>query len=418
MLALAPAGQAQQAEQEPPRVIPGLRLNSLSAYFGADSMWSRSAATGAGLPSVWLATGGAAADASWLIPGRRYDAEFRYMGSYARNHRFSALNGFDHEVSMVFRANTDRRTSFSLEASGESRLISSALFESTATLSAAQAGAPMDQLAADLMDAGGLAGAAGSAIDLAVSGGRLTTGSMFAGFTHSHSPRLTLTGRVGATRILRPSSNDPRFASMYPSMTMGIANAALSYSLSRRLQLSASGTVTRSFSRAIPFRWETATANLQRLIGRRSFARIEGGYARVDGLGGSGRNSYTAGAGVGTVKGYHTVATALRRGISDMNGAAADMSVAGEATWAWNRPAVPWALAASAAYERVSGSVIGRIRAWVYHATATRRLSPNFHIAFDGAYLDASGPGAQTFTGGGFRTSLVWTPAPVQETPR
>jgi hypothetical protein len=381
-------------------------------------MWSRSAAAEAGLPSLWLATGGAAADVSWRIPGQRYDAEFRYSASYARNHRFSALNGFDHAVSIALRANTDRRTSFSLEASGESRLISSALFESSEALSATQSGASIDQLAGDLMGVGGPGGATASAIDLTVSGGRLTTGSMFAGFTHSHSSRLALSGRVGASRILRPNSTDPRFASMYPSMTMGVANTSLSYSLSRRLQLSASGTVTRSFSRAVRFHWETATANLQRLLGRRSFANIEGGYARMDGLRGSGRNSYTAGAGAGTIAGYHTLTTMLRRGISDMNGAAADMSIAGEATWAWNRPASAWGLAASAAYERVTGGVIGNIRAWVYHATATRRLSANFHLAFDGAYLDASGPGAQTFTGGGFRTSLVWTPAPVQEMPR
>ncbi len=94
------------------------------------------------------------------------------------------------------------------------------------------------------------------------------------------------------------------------------------------------------------------------------------------------------------------------------------MSMAGEAAWAWSRPAVPWTVGTSAVYERVTGVLTGRIRAWVYHAIITRRLSRQFNITFDGAYINAAGPGTLTFAGGGFRTSLVWAPGPVQERPR
>lgn len=413
LLILATPGWTQQpAPGDEVRPVPaGVRLNSISTYWGRDWLQSPGIVGGDSSRLLWLQTGGITADLLWHIPGRRSDATLRYGVGYTYSQGFVTMRGFDHTLTFALRTQLATRTAFTLTASGESRLMSDALFAPTRSQTLTQEAPSADQLGNGLTD-GGLAAVSDSPVDLAFSGARRTSGAVTAGFTHTHSPRLMIYASIGAARILRASFRDPESSARFPSATFGQANAGMNFALSRRTRIIGTGTYTRSYARLARSQWETGTLALERSIGRRSFGRLEGGYGRLSDAGpGGGRNTYTAGVGVGTIQGFHTLLITVRRGIGNLTGLLAGSSLGGEAAWTWARPGIRWSATGSVAYERVQGRQFGLVQAWVYHASLSRALSDHFSVMVDAVHANDSGRNAVNFVGRGFRVSCVWSPS-------
>jgi hypothetical protein len=405
LVVLAPLPQWAQQTAQPvqPQLTStaGIHLNGFSTYSGGDFLQAPSGVGGSGDAPLWLLTSGATADVAAFL-GRRTQFTANYHAAYSYNHRFSVLNGFGHSVFLSLRSDPARHTVFTVSAAAETSLLSDALFDASYTMSVAQQSTSADQLAAGLL--GNNTGAiASSPLELALAGGRRRIGAAYVGISHTHSRRLTSYVHAGAARELHSYSGDQQLVSRYPNVTIGTADAGLTYSLRRRTRITPSVTYTRSYSRLLRIDWQAAGMRIEQEIGRRSFVSLQGGFARISDpvAGGFGRSSYTTEGTLGTTKGYHTLAVIARRGVADLHGLGADTSVGAEGAWTWTPHNRPWSLGSSLGYERLEGGSVGMLQAWVGQVNAVRRLSTHFELVLAGVYVTDSG-----------RNVRDWSPGP------
>lgn len=359
-----------------------------------------------------LLMGGGEGEVSLNLRGRRAESSLSYRGSYVHSTRFAEMSGFEHTVHFDLRSGRGRQTTYSLQAAGESRLMSNMLFAPARTLAAAQQSASPSELSEALgSDLFGEIG--GSPLELMISGARRTMGSVNARVTHSLLPRLAVQAGIGVIRDIRSNQSNERFGSEYPSVTLGVGDASITYSHSRRTRLIWATSYSKSYSNRYRFDTEATTMGVERVVGRRSFVRADGGYARTAFLGESarpGRNGYTAFGAVGTNAGHHTIAGSFRRGVADFHGLGADSTIGAEGSWSWRRPRSALALASSLGYERLGIAGAQVLNAWVYHATAIREVTPHLSLVFDVAYANGMSGRLADFSRRGVRISLVWTP--------
>jgi len=409
-LILLPCWGQEPATAPLPRPT-GLRLNGLSVYNGSD--WLRVLSNGpqTSASPLWLWTGGATADVAAQF-GQKAQLSINYHSGYIYNQQFSVLNGFNHSLTLDFRTDPARRTVFTLSATGESGPIGDALFDPRYTLQQVQSASTIDDIASGI-NAGHPATILNSPIELALAGVRRRSAAATIGLTRAHSRRLTSFLHVGAAREIHTYGQEQQAVVHYPNTTIGMADAGLSYSVTRRTSINAFAGYTRSYSSAFRLAWESAGMGVQRQIGRRSFGSLQAGYLRMTGVEGgvSGRGSYTATGTLGTIKGYHTLAATFRRGVADMHGLGAQTAMAGEGAWSWAPHASAWSVGSSLGIERLTGSGVGTIEAWIWQGTATRRLSTHLQIAVAGVYLTDTGSEILGLTRRGFRISFAWRPA-------
>lgn len=416
MLVVVPAWPQQPAEPpgtpqaEQRRILPsGIWLNSISVYAEGDYLRSPYAIGDPGLASLWLFTGGATGEVAAHF-GRRTQFSASYRGGYSYNQLYSALTGANHGVSLDLRTDPARRTNFTLSATGESGVISDALFDPSYALSAARQAASLDQLSRDLLenDPNSLLN---SPLELALSGGRRRIGAVYAGVAHSHSRRLSSYLHVGAARELHSYSRDQQVVSRYPNVTIGMADAGLSYSLSTRTRITGTVSYTRTYSREYGADWQASGIGLERLFGRRSFGSLQAGYVRISDpqTGGFGRSSYSIAGAYGTTKGFHTIAARFRRGVADLHGLGSDSSLGFDGAWSWAPHASSWTMGGSFSYEQTEGGGLGLLRASASQANAVLRLTAHLNLGLAFVYMTSSIPDIPGFTRGGVRMSLVWT---------
>ena len=409
-------GQDAPSADVPQGLPAGLRLTSLSTYVGGYSVVLPQAGGEAGASSTPFVMGGSAATLTWSFPGSRVEAVATYTGAYNRNQRFTELNGADHWFSFVVRTNYSQRTTFDFEAVGESTLLANSLFEPTHSLTVAQGSASGGDLASGLTGDPSLE-LTESPLVLFLSGGRRMMGGVHARVTHSHTPRLQSQLRIGAARDQHSPSATPEFAALYPSATLGMAEASIRYAVSPRTRIDWTADYWRSYARAYRLEVETATMGLERTIRRASFVRLEGGYARTTSRasGITGLNGYTASGALGTTKANHTFVVSARRSVADLHGLRSDTTISADGAWFWQRRACPWSLASSFGYERVYG-LLGLLDTWIYRGVVARHLTPNVQLQFEGAYAKSDAASLMDFARRGVRLSLIWTPgaAPVR----
>lgn len=391
-------------------------INSLSVYEAGYwlSIPGSASVTDPTAP-VSLLMGGASAEVSLSLRGRRAESTLTYRGSYMYNHRFDELSGFDHTVHWEALSGRGRQTTYSFLAAGESRLVSNMLFGPARTLAAAQQAATPTDLS-NALGGDPFGEIAGSPLELMISGARRTMGSLQARVMHTLRPRLAVQAGIGIIRDIRSGSSNPQFTSGYPSVTLGVGDAGITYSHSRRTRVIWGTSYSKSYSNRYRFDIESTTLGLERVIGRRSFVRADGGYARTAYLGETqrpGRNGYTAFGAVGTNAGYHTIAASFRRGVADFHGIGADSTIGAEGSWSWRRPRSPLALTSSLGYERLRIAGARTLNVWVYHATAIREVNPHLSLVFDVAYANGTSGSLSDFSRRGIRVSLVWTPQEI-----
>jgi len=417
LFVLAIPGSAQEPEPAGPsapeqRPLPiGFEVNGVSAYVGGDALRIPNAAGDSTGPGNWLASSGAAADVAWHS-GRLSQVSVEYHGSYSYNSEYSPLRGFNHTVSIDIRTDPTRRTTFSILALGESGLVYDAVFGASQSLTVAQQAPSADQLANGLRESS--AGTIlNSPLNLAFSGARRTSGAAYAELTHLHNRRLTSFVRIVAIRELHSYSQTQQFESAFPSVTVGTMNFGLNFSASTRTRITWNGDYSRSYGRLYRSAWESSGLEIQRLMGRRSFVSLQAGFTRFSDVSaaGSTRNSYNAGAAMGTSKGYHTLTAVFRRGISNTYGLGADSLIGFDGAWVWAPHAISWTLRSSVGYERLQGAGVGMVQSLVYQANAVHRVSGHLQIVFSAVYLTNSNRSVAGVASPSFRISCLWTPA-------
>lgn len=410
---LAAVGQAQRPPSaDAPRPLPnGIWISSLGGHMGAYSVRAPGLGRDVSLKPLWLTQGGAAADVAWRVPSPRSEFSGNYQAGYTYNPRFSNLSGVDQALELALRTQASTRAIFTLSASGESRLISGALFEPSSVLTRSRQLQTPDDLVGDFADS---AAVGFSSLDYALFGARRYSATCEIGFHFSHTPRLASHLSVAGSRLLRANAEDPQVASRFPAVTLGAASVGLSYSVSRRSRIRTGGTFTRVYSEQRRSHFETVTLGWERAIGRRSFGYLEGGYGRItdQSFGGHVRHGYSAGGALGTTKGYHTVTLFARRTVADLRGIGAGHTITSVGAWSWSPTRIPWSAAGSAGYERLTGGTLARYQTWVGQFNLTRRLASQFFLAFEIAYATDAGRDLVSLTSRGARISLIWRQAP------
>lgn len=410
---LATLGQAQRPPSaDAPRPLPnGIWISSLAGYVGGYSVRAPGLARELNLKPLWLTQSGAAGDVAWRVPGPRSEFSGNYQAGYTYNPRFSNLSGVDQALALAVRAQASTRATFTLAATGESRLISGALFEPSSTLIRTAPSQTPEQLVGDFADS---AAAGLTSLDYALFGARRYSATGEVGFHFSHTPRLSSHLSIAGARLLRANAEDAQLASRFPAVTLGAANLGLSYSLSRRSRIRTGATLTRVYSEQRRSHFETVSLGWEHAIGRRSFGYLEGGYGRITdpSVGRQARHGYSAGGALGTTKGYHTLAIFARRTVADRRGIGAGNTITAVGAWSWTPPRLAWSAGASAGYERLTGGAAARHQAWIGQFRLTRRLSYRFFLVFDIAYATDGGRDLVSLTSRGARISLVWRQTP------
>ncbi len=400
---------AEGAGEQEHRLRPGVWLNSVTFDLGAYNLPPSLTGGDPTGRALWLLDVGGAAAITWQLPGTLMATSVDYSLGYSGNQRLGMLNGWDQTISIRARTPAARRFGFGLTATGQSRRMYSSLFDAGRTLAIAQQ--PFPNAATSTARLDDAAALAASPADLAFSGARRRLAALHMGLSYSHSRRITSHLDIGVGRDFRSTSPDAGVRSPFPPVTVGMANGGITYSVARRTRIDMSGGYARSYSRLDRLHWQSAGLGLQRDIGRRSFLYGRGGYGRTESLGAArnARHSYTAAAGLGTVKDYHTVIATFSRGIGDSYGLGSDTSIGVESGWAWARPASPWTLRSSVGHARFGGRGVD-LRSWLYHGSVARRLTPTFSLSFDAAYVRTRGTGFGSRPANGVSLSCIWTP--------
>lgn len=412
LVGLVTPAQGQQPDHVPAaRALPeGIRLNGISTYAGGDWLQMVPAGSGPNPAPLWLLTTGAGADvaAYW---GQRTRLAVTYHAGYSYNQKYSALNGVDHNVTLSFGTDPARHTVFTLSASGESGVTSDALFDPRYAYHVVQGSTSITDVATGLGTASPEQ-LLSSPVELALAGARRRAGAATAGITHTIAPRLTTFARVGAAREIHSYGGAQQVLVPYPNVTIATSEVGASYQLRPRTRITASAGYARSYTRLYRADWETAGLGVERRIGRRSFGSLQGAYVRMSeaGLGGSARNSYAVTGTFGTMKGFHTLAVTGSRGVASLHGLGAETTHGVEGVWSWAPQASSWTISSSVGYERLRGSAVGTVQAWIWQGNAVRRLARNFQVAFSTVYLSDTGAEVLGLNRRGVRISFTWTP--------
>jgi hypothetical protein len=424
MLLLALASPAQQpADQRPEdqaasdrpvgqhRLPSGLRLNAISIYGQED--WLRPPQLNPGVPAedLWFLTGGAAGDLG-LYLGRLNTFSIVYHGGYSYNRRYSMLNGANHGLSIDFATDPGRRTVFTLGATGDTGLVSDAIFDPSYILSVTRQAQSLTDLERGILG-GNEQSVIDSAVELALSGGRRMSGGAHASISRIHSRRLSSQAEVSMVREIHSYSPESSVSARYPNVTLGMANLRLTYSLARRTRLVGALGYTRSISQQFRSQWEAAGLGIEREFGRRSFGSAQAGYVRLGDMHGEpGRSTYMVSGAYGTSIGSHTFAFTGHRSAGDVHGLGASSTVGGNGVWSWRSLRNAWIAGGSIGYERLGEIGTARIQAWVSQINVTRRLSPHFDLAVTAVYVAHMSSDLQDLSRAGVRLCVIWRPTP------
>jgi hypothetical protein len=403
------------APQAPRRLPGGIRINSASLYGEGD--WLNSVPAG-GTPSttdLWVPASGATAGLAWRLNNRETEFETLYLGTYSRNEVASSLNGFGHELNISLRTEVSRTTTLSIAGSGQSGMMSNSLFEPSVLLNQVQRSSPTSQLIDNLTGAAGGVDP-NSPLSLMLAGLHRRSAILNLTLTHSHSRRLTSYAHLQGARELRSFVNSESNIRA-PNMTLGSADAGISYSYTPRTRIVGAVSYARTYTELYRSDWKSASIGVDQLIGRHSFATVQGGYAQVSDpvFQGSAMNSYAVTGSAGTTSGDHTLALMVRRGASDQYGLGPGVTTGASGAWSWAPHSSKWTVSASFGREQQDAGAMGLTRAWMAQATAVRILLPTVRIVYTAVYLTGSGGvlvNGSTRTG--FRLTLLWLPDAIR----
>jgi|GEM_PF-2109322 len=392
-----------------PQPPSGFQITSISIFGGAYFLPKSGAqSVTSSLPDA-IPNEGSAVSALWALRSPRAEAVFSYDGSYTRNQDISALNGFDHRIAINLRRSLSPRTTLAFDLVGESTLLANAMFTPSQTANSGQA------------TSGTNTGSTGSGLypaldEPSVMLQALATRRKMAGLTvresHDFSTRLQSTVRVGIAREELTQDGSALDLLVYPVVTVGTAGVSLSYGLTQKSRLIWSADYWRSYSRLYDFDVESSTLGWERLIGQRSFWRVEGGYARTGptNSGADARNGYVASTAIGTSRGALGLLITVRREVADFQGLRSGNTLAGDAALSWNRPGSPWTFTCGGGYERLQSS-LGLLNTWLGRALLARKISDHLQIQAEVAYVKAVVPELNDLARRGVRVAFVWTPA-------
>jgi hypothetical protein len=346
---------AQEPAQSAPPARSGFSIREATVFGTYYTVGLPPYLIGSGAPPTGVgydvAVGGATT-LSLAKPGERTNFSLQYTPSYTARARYSEFNAFSNDLGIQLGHSASTRLRFGLFLTGSLRnreefqfspIQSSAIAASPGSLqdlAQAMTGAGTSPMA---LDAGIYAG--DTAAQALFFGNRILSANARAGLDYSISPRLTIAMGISGSRIqyIRDGQNDQRAMSgLLPQVTAGTGDISLSYSLTPRTSISASGDATKQQSRLQNAIISNGRLSIERTIGPHFFVNASGGtgvYHTIREIGPPVQQfQYLAGGGFG-YRGYsHTLLASFDRRIADLYGIGASSTRAVSGSWRWAPP--------------------------------------------------------------------------------
>jgi len=420
----------------PPTPVGGLQIRTVSAYAAYYSN-AQPAATAVQAGATNLGSDaeiGGSAQFAWTKFSDRSSFSLIYTPSYTGRLRYSSVDSLNHTFSFTSNRKIAPRWNLGFSVTGDLSSIHQTLFTPTILSNVASVQSSFDDLASALLAAKftntGLAAVLTSApltqspVSNLLYGERVLTSSAQTTLNYSHSPRLSLTFSVGASRnqhISDTQESIPQNGFLLPSTTSGRASLTVSYSLSPLTQIGGSVSTFRVSSLLTDTYTTTSLFTLGRTLERRWIVQIRGGMGVTNTVRQAMPFSQPAtprpvlGASLGFKTFSHTLIGTYDRTTSDSYGVGASTSFTSNATWQWRRPGGTWWLDAGLGWQQLQGNALVRTSGWHTMVGVNHGIGAHVDLRAEYAYLNYSGAlqaSAYTFSQNAVRISVVWNPQP------
>jgi hypothetical protein len=344
---------------------------------------------------------GGRASAGWHNIGPRTDASIVYTISYDASIRYSSWNSINHYLTFGVSHELTPRLTYSLSGTAVTMRWDQFLFAPTLLGEVAGAGATYDDLVSAILNgkytnsqlASILTGAPllESPAATLLYGTRFFTSSLRSQLAYDLSARTHAHAGVGGSRIQHLNSNLAQDGGTYlvPTTTTANAMAGISYDLSPVTEIGVEAQANRTFSRFEDAYITNGVVTADRAVGR---------HWILEGRGGAGTFTpvrqtfafksgphYVAGGNI-IYKAYsNTFIASFLHTIADTSGIAAQSANAASGVWQWHRPGQQWAVFSQGRYEKLTGSTLSNIDAWLSGAGIERMLDR--HVTIRAAYI-------------------------------
>ncbi len=411
-IALAPAAFPQNPSQGMGLGLPpiegepagnGFGFYGLAGYFGYTSTAVPFNATllnpTLNLGPNYLA--GGRASVGWQNVGPRTDAHIAYTFSYDGSLRYSSWNSMNHYLAFGVLHELTPRLTYSLSGTAITMRWDQFLFAPTLLSQVAGAPATYDELVSAILSgkftnsqlASILTGAPmlESPAATLLYGTRFFTSSLRSELSYDLSARTHAHAGVGGSRIQHLSSNLAQDSGAYlvPTTTTANAMAGISYDLSPVTEIGVEAQANRTLSRFEDAYMANGVVTVDRAFGR---------HWIIDGRGGAGTfvpvrqtfafrpgPRYVAGGTI-TYKAYSsTLIAAYTHTIADTSGIGAQSANVASGVWEWHQPGQQWSVFSQGRYEKLTGSTLSNINAWLGGAGIERMLDR--HVTIRVAYI-------------------------------
>jgi hypothetical protein len=421
--------------------VGGVHLYEVSVFTGYfSSAYALTAGAGFGqVTTPGLALGaevnyGASATLGLQRHRERSNFSITYSGSYNGMVRYSALDAFNHSVSLSANRTLGHNWTASLSGTGQDSTLAQSLFQPSAFSVVSQLPASFDNLAAafsigQFSDAQIAAMLTGSPLletpaRSLLLGDRILSYSVLASLDYARSSRLSFHfGSFAAGGQHLAGANQPAVPQNYvmPHSIGMDGSVGMSYALSPRTQWGIEFGGNRIVNRYQTSNIGTATSSLGRKMGEHWFMRAYGGGSFAEltqqKYGAPRTRQFIGGGSVGFRMYANTLLGSYDRSSFDQYGFAVGTTTTLLGSWTWHRPGSGWGLFSSFGQQQIRNTGFASISGWQASTGWSKSLNSQMKLTAQYVYLSSAGNylGVPTnLSVHSVRVSLDWVPQEIR----
>lgn len=351
---------------------------------------------------------GAAATLGLQRHRERSNFSLTYSGSYNGMVRYSALNAFNHMVSLSANRTLGHNWTVSLTGTGQDNTLAQSLFQPGAYSVVSQLPASFDNLAAafsvgqfsDPQIAAMLTGSPllDTPARSLLLGDRILSYSVLASLDYAHSSRLSFhfgSFAAGGQHLAGASQPSVQQNYVMPHSIGMDGTVGMSYALSPRtnwgIELGGNRVVNSYQSSLIT----TATSSLGRKMGEHWFLRMYGGGSFAEltqqKYGAPRTRQFVGGGSLGFRTYANTFLGSYDRSSFDQYGFAVGTTTTAMGSWSWHRPGNSWGVFSSFGQEQIRNTGFASISGWQTSAGWSKSLNSQMKLTAQYVYLSSSG---------------------------
>jgi hypothetical protein len=365
--------------------------------------------------------------AGYSSSGTRGGTTLTYSPVYVRRFRLSDLSSLNHLLAFSTRRQATLRNWLSFSLSGSAASAEQIAFNSSQAGRLAGANATALELSEVLLgqhqsnnDVAHIAATAGSdPLALAIFGGRVLSASANVGHEWTPSARTSVRSSLLITRSQGLGDSGTAAQGLNLRSSGGVASWGITYNLSPRTTTGASVAYSKARSSWMNNDTTSAEYSLGRRLSSRWFSNVSGGIGRVSlvGLGPEhrpGTLTFSGSGSLGFRSRIHSLVGSYSRRAGDAYGVGAGSTSIAQVSLSTARPGRSWSTFTGASWQAMQQSIFGSIRTWQVQGGYTQFLGSHVSISTSIAYMDITNPSAPgldtALSGYHARVVMSWRP--------